>query len=238
MWTLPRSFDHHLCDQQLAEQRAHERLEISRLKIERARQAGDTESLAAQWTSITEDVLTKAAVQPDGEQARITKKYQGRQSSGLRMQTRQIPNLKKPRDGDYRPITDQASVSIRRHVKQVHRLQALTRQLKANPGDRNETATMQARHLWKKILSAKGHAPDFPQWIFDHCADHVPDEPHLDYVEHIAHHYQAWHKANEQDVFLLKSKLRQIELDEELERGGALIYKKIREPPLPPIQAL
>ena len=238
VWYLPRSFDQHLSDQQLADQRAQERLRRSHIKIQRACAERDTETLAEVWTSITEDVLSHAAVYPDGEQVRITKRYQGRARAGLKMQTRQIPKNRKPRDGEYQPCTDQTSVSLRRHLKQVHRLQALTRQLKAIEQNYTEQARNQSKTLWDKIISAKGHKPDFTQWIFDHCADHVPDCPHREYVEHVAQQYQAWHRNNEQDAYLLKTKMRQIELDEDLEKGGALIYKKIREPPLPPIQAI
>ena len=97
-----------------------------------------------------------------------------------------------------------------------------------------EAAWKQAEYLWHKILQAKGHQGDFRQWIFD-CADHIQEKPDLEYATHIAQ-YLDWHKKNEHDD-LIKTKLRQIELDEDMERGGALTYKKIREPQLPPIQA-
>ena len=70
------------------------------------------------------------------------------------------------------------------------------------------------------------------------CADHIQEEPELEYVAHVAKEYQHWHKKNKQGAYLLKTQLRHIELDEDLEKGGALVYKKIREPPLPPLQAI
>eukprot|EP00438_Fugacium_kawagutii_P003659 Skav224229 [mRNA] locus=scaffold939:1191763:1201797:+ [translate_table: standard] len=240
IWTLPKSFDRFMNDPQTLEQSAKTKLLAARHKITCAIQCGDLDELVRKWTEIAEQSLASSVVTCDGEACDVAMSHLGRgHCNPLKTVHRVVPTSRPARAGDLQPSQDQCSVTLRRQMKQAHRLQSLVRQLAAVTKAYNQAAFSQCQVLWLKILNARRLPCTFQDWIIEHVgfapAAHVPS---VDFVVALKDAFLAWFKNNEQKAKLAKTNMKRIDLLEDLRKGAKIAFDAVKVDIPPPITSL
>eukprot|EP00438_Fugacium_kawagutii_P027150 Skav201186 [mRNA] locus=scaffold2736:230692:235800:+ [translate_table: standard] len=229
-WTLPRSFDHLLHDQQSLQDCATNMMLQSQLGFTHAIQSSDVEDFARRWTHIAETSLHSSAVETDGTPIQLSKAYVGRSwKQVLKVQQHIVPVTKKARHGDYQPIHTQCSVVLRQRRRQLHRLQSLVRQLHALQKTYKDRALSQACLLWEVIVDARGFHGGFLSWILEHVGLHVNRTlPAHSVLVTIKDCFASWHNRLEQQECLAKSRFRKLQILEDLPKGGKVLFQRVQ----------
>lgn len=198
------------------------------------------EGVAKHWTIIAEQTLRDSAIIKTNCQAKPKMGHMGRaHKPPIALKSQAIPTFKKPRDDHYIPNIDQGSVELRRHVKQLHRLQSLCSQTRALGKNHNEQASHQAQVLWDKICTAKGFHISFSHWIFEKGFPYVPTcVPELEYLENLKEAFHAHLRSLESDFRLYKTKIKQLNIIEDLSHGAALAFREVKNNALPPLDEI
>eukprot|EP00438_Fugacium_kawagutii_P004554 Skav227317 [mRNA] locus=scaffold826:57499:62414:+ [translate_table: standard] len=240
IWSLPRSFDAHIHDPALAVTAAAESMLQSQHTMMKAIQHEDTNEMARIWTHAAEQALAKSVVDAEGHVLHISQAYLGRFSkSTFKTKHFIVPKNKKARDGEPQPLQDQSSILLRRHMKQVHRLHSLCRQVKSLRRVYSHVAFVQAQHLWKTIFFAKGFFPSFAAWVFDAMSITVSQlMPDLETIQAISEAFQRWHRANDMRSKLEKTKNQQLDMLADLQRGGKIAFARAKLPSMKPLNQI
>ena len=239
-WSLPKSTDGLLFDEDLLTERANLKFEATATDIQDALRSRDTEAAFRHFVNAFEFVYSGAVVNSIGEQVKFPRACLGRIKS--------LPFVKKPlsppvcrngRSGDIQPLELQVSVELRRLLKQVRRLQSLKFQILALQRNSTIQSQQQCQELWDAILAAKGFAGGFPRWIVDFCGFFVPlNLPHLEYVDALFDEVYQHYKTVSNRFFLEKRRNRRRSIVLDIQRGGAQMFKEIRGPLDPPLDTI
>ena len=240
VWQLPKSFDQFRHDSDKAQQVAEQEIELRHDKLEKCFTNNDMEGVARQWTIISEQTLKQSAVGKTGSQSKPKLGHLGRaKKEPIALKSPAIPTLKTPRNDHYIPSIDQGSVELRRHVKQLHRLQSLHSQIRALNQNPSSSTEEQAVQLWKKICDAKGFHVSFVHWMYSQGFLIIPTGlPDLEFLGYLKEAFHKNLRALECDFRLYKSKIKQLNIIEDLKYGAALAFREVKNNALPPLDEI
>lgn len=239
-WVLPKSFDSFLFDEDeirkhskmVADQRSH--------LFDAAIEHSNLDEAAKQFTIAVEQVFKESAVCTEGKHIRIPQGHFGRhKGTPFRHRKLNIPCVKPARSGDFNPIVSQLTNGLRLHTKQLRRLKSIVDQAKSLYIRHNTNAEVQCQELWDSILNAHGFSGGFKLWICQNGIDHVPIRcPDLQYLQHLHDTFHEYHNSNVQQFFLSRRKNNRIDLDIDIQKGGATCFRDVKDAPIPPIDAI
>lgn len=240
IWKLPKSFDQFKHDANLAEHHASQLIGKLQGNFQKCLDNNQVDTTAKYWTMIAEETLRNSAVDKQGDVVKPKLGHMGRATKNpIQIKSPAIPIIKKPRDDHYIPRIDQGSVELRRHVKQLHRLQSLTSQVRALEKNFTEVAANQAHSLWLAICKAKGFHVSFVHWIYAHEIPCVPIQtPSVEYLNDLTQKFHSNLRALENDFRLYKTKIKQLEIIEDLKHGAALAFREVQKEALPPLNEI
>ena len=234
-WVLPKSVDGFMFDPHLMEEAAQDFVCRHNTKFQHALDQSLDEA-ASLMAFAVEHSWKKACVDAEGNKTRISPGHFGRDKlQPLKMKACSVPVVRKARDSDFDPGLGQPSVEIRRHTRQLRRIESLFLQLKAYNRTPTQGALVKCKQLWCAILEATGFTGSFPLWICTHFQMFVPvNLPHIGYILELKDVYRAWHQAEVNKFFLYKIKARRKSILQDIRKGGSRCFEEIREPaPLP-----
>ena len=240
VWQLPKSFDQFSHDPVKAESVANIAIQNRNTKLNMCFDKNDIEEVSKQWTVIAEETLRYSALDKQGNCVVPKLGHIGRSCKNpIQAKSQAIPIMKKPRDDHYIPNVDQGSVELRRHVKQLHRIQSLASQTRALEKNYCEQAKQQALHLWKSIQQAKGFHESFVHWMYNHGFLCIPtDLPGSHFVDQLGDTFHKHLRSLESDFRLFKSKIRQLDIITDLQHGAALAFREVKNQALPPLDEI
>ena len=240
VWSLPRSTDSELFDDALLLENATISCEKFRHGFHSALQSDDIELAADKFVLCWEETLQHSCVNTEGAKKQLPQACFGRHRKKLvQFKPAAAPIIPFARSGDYQPDCVQANVHIRRHSKQIRRVQSLHRQLQSYLQSRNEIAHVQCQTLWRCILDADGFPPHFQIWMLDHMGFFVPgDIPTVGFLEELE---KALIAFVDEEVYDFSHRLRLVQkkkMDVDLAKGGPVAFASVRDPKLPPVTHL
>ena len=240
VWQLPKSFDQFSHDVEKASIFAQQIIDKKDSKLKQCLETNDIDGIAKHWTVIAEETLRYSAVFKEHQESKPKMGHMGRaHKNPIQLKTQAIPIMKKPRDDHYIPNIDQGSVELRRHVKQLHRLQSLSSQVRALEQNYSEIADNQTQKLWESICRAKGFHVNFVHWMYAHGFICVPVKtPNRQFVDNLTATFHKHLRSLESDFRLYKSKIKQLEIIADLKHGGALAFREVQNDALPPLDEI
>ena len=177
----------------------------------------------------------KACVDSEGNSQTIQPGFFGRDKlNPLKMQPPTVPIVRKARDGDFEPKLAQPSVGIRRHTRQLRRLESLLAQTKAL-NSHHSNAHYKCQQLWEAILKATGFRKSFAFWMCENFQFFVPlTLPPPDYINELLSVFREWHQKELNVYFLNKMKIRKKSILLDIVKGGGKSFEEVRDPaPVP-----
>ena len=172
-WTLPKSVDALIFDPDLMEETAINLTQTHEHKFAKALD-DDPDHAASLFAMAVEASWKKACVDSEGNSQIIQPGFFGRDKlNPLKMQPPTVPIVRKARDGDFEPKLAQPSVGIRRHTRQLRRLESLLAQTKALHSH-HSNAHNKCQQLWEAILKATGFRKSFAFWMCENFQFFVP----------------------------------------------------------------
>ena len=240
MWSLPRSFDSYLFDDQLLDEATDRQVEDRRQLFESAIEKEDVDEALRQFAITFENIADESSVDVVGNRCRLPQSTFKRCRNKLhKFKPKSAPCVKNGRSGDAEIFVCQPTAEIRRFVKQLRRIQSLHRQLIAivnNPNDRNHSA---CENLWRVILCANGFQGGFGPWASKQFAIFVPLQlPHVEYVAALLAEFHHFYRGVETQYRQEQRNKRQGTILEDITKGGSLCYKEIRDRAPPPLTFL
>ena len=132
MWTLPKATDDLMFDNDLQTQQVQNDLQTWGNDFDKALETHDADKAANLFARLVQNSWVASNVDVEGNHLHLQQKYLGRDCIKL-LSKRQcsIPVVRKGRDGDFEPIGGQTNISIRRHTRQLRRLETLVLQVRA-----------------------------------------------------------------------------------------------------------
>ena len=234
-WVLPKSVDGCMFDTALLENAALEFTRQHHDDFQRALQKSNEE--AASWMAkAIEHSWKVSCVDSEGNLVKLTPGYFGRDRlQPLKYKPPSVPVVRKARDGDFDPGLGQPSVGIRRHTRQLRRLESLHSQLAAYNRKQTQEALRKCKQLWDAILNAPGFTKCFSHWTFVILAMFAPRNlPHLEYILELKNNFRKWHQSELNKFFLLKMKIRKKSVLLDIAKGGSKCFEEVKDPaPLP-----
>lgn len=145
------------------------------------------------------------------------------------------PILKGGGSSDFTVPVCQPSISVRRHVKQLRRVQSLYRQLESFERSGVEAAGNKCQQLWIKICSANGFEHGFQYWILLQFGIFVPTAlPTAEYVQSLYLQLQEFVKEEVTIERQARCSFQKMQLLEDIAGGGRTIFRSVRDPTPPP----
>ena len=240
VWQLPKSFDQYSHDAEKATVFAQKLIQNRSDRITTAFENNNIDEASRQWTIIAEETLRNSAVVKESSDFKPKLGHMGRATmKPIQVKSPAIPVMKKPRNDHFIPNIDQGSVELRRHVKQLHRIQSLASQVRAIAKHFSEVAANQAQQLWDSICKAKGFHVNFRYWMYNQgiwCIPvHTPDVPFLDNLTNSFHKHL---RSLESEFRLYKTKIKQLDIIADLKHGAALAFRQVKKEALPPLDEI
>lgn len=230
-WVLPKSVDGFMFDSQLLEQAAKKFVDDH---TEAFQKAVDTSLDAASnlMAEAVEFAWQHACVDCEGNKCKIPAGYMGRNKlCPLKPKPNSVPVVRKARDGDFEPKLGQPSVEIRRHSRQLRRIESLYAQLVAYNRRPTQGALQKCQQLWSAILGATGFTKSFAFWVCTNFQFFVPlNLPTAGYVLELKDVFRKWHQAELNRFFLYKKKARKKSILLDIAGGGSQCFQEIRDP--------
>ena len=237
IWSLPAATDDLIFDLDILEQEAQDKYDKVKQQIVEHLAKGNSDEAMKKFVLSYENMLSKACVDVEGNPMHMPAKCRGRsQQAPLRCKPLSMPVIKKGRPGDAQCSIPQPDVSLRRHTKQLRRIEALHFQRKALETQFTIHASLQCDELWQSILNATGFHRGFSLWITNFYSVVVPQNcPSCDFIHGLLQEFRVFHKKEESRVFLYRLRNRQINVSLDIEKGGKKAYQEVKEPPQDPL---
>lgn len=237
IWSLPVATDNLIFDNDIIEKEAEIEYEAIRQQIIRHLHKGESDQAMEKFVTSYENILGKACVDIEGNPQPMPAKCRGRsQKTPLKNKPLSMPVVPKGRPGDAVCNIPQPDVSLRRHTKQLRRLESLSFQREALEKNFTIWASLQCDDLWRAILAATGFRKGFSHWISQNYSIAIPQNcPNCEYIEGLLQDFSAFHKKEESRVFRYRQLNRQISVALDIEKGGRKAYMEVKDPPRDPL---
>ena len=231
-WVLPKSVDKCIFDPALLEDAAHDFVTRHHSNFQHAINQSLDEASKLMALAV-EHSWREACVDCEGNKTKLTPGHFGRDRlQPLKLKPCSVPVIRKARDGDFEPGLGQPSVEIRRHTRQLRRLESLHAQVGAYYRAPSPEAHAKCTQLWTAILKATGFSKSFPFWICNHFQMFVPiNLPHTEYILELKNAFRQWHQAELNKFFLFKMKARKKSVLLDMAKGGSRCFEEVRDPP-------
>ena len=231
-WVLPKSVDNLIMDQDLMENAAKEFVDKHDQDFQNALDKS-LEHASRLMATAVEHSWKAACVDCEGKRVKISPGHFGRdRHHPLKLKPCSVPVVRKARDGDFEPGLGQPSVEIRRHTRQLRRIESLHAQMLAYNRSPTQGALEKCKHLWNAILNATGFTKSFPFWICNHFQMFVPIHlPHIGYILELKNLFRKWHQTEVNRFFLFKIKARKKSILHDIAKGGSRCFEEVRDPP-------
>ena len=229
-WVLPKSVDNFIFDPELFDEAAQDFVTKHHSAFQHA--INHSIEKASRLFAMGVEHLWKAAcVDSEGNKTKISPGHFGRDKfHPLKLKPSSVPVVRKARDGDFEPGLGQPSVEIRRHTRQLRRIESLHAQLVAYNRAPTPGALAKCKQLWSAILSATGFPKSFPAWMCNQCQMFVPiNMPHIGYILELKF-YRKWHQTELNKFFLSKMKARKKSILLDIAKGGSKCFEAVRDP--------
>ena len=238
IWNLPKSTDDLMFDHELLDHFANVAVEQRNNLFTKACNDCDGEEMLRQINLAFEFSLSKSCVDAIGNTKKFPNACLGRGRKPLKkLVPSNDPVIRKGRNGEFSPDLCQASIFVRRRVKQFRRLQSLEQQLRGKQSENQIHHQCQA--LWKTILQAHSFQGGFQSWVLQTFGIFVPSDcPQLDYIKYLVKRFKA-----DLDEILREHKFRSLKIAQDMQRldiqkGGPRAYQKVRDASFPPFQCI
>ena len=240
VWHLPHSTDEFIFDDQLLEEHAHKYVEESRVIFECAVDNHDVDSALNIFVQTWEKTLCNSAVSSDGQTKTLPKACLGRCSKfPWKSRNPSCPIIRFGRSGDYNPQVTQANASIRRHTKQLRRIQSLERQVFALQRNHNEAAKKQCEQLWNVIVQANGYHKNFSHWMLKEMGFFIPGNcPPLDFIAELRHCFRNFVDTEVLAFQADQTRRRKLSVAIDIAKGGSGAFKSLKQSCVPPVGCL
>ena len=229
-WVLPKSVDSHMFDPDLMEKVACRATQDNYHRFARALE-NSPDKAAAIFASAVESTWKQSCVDTEGNQQYLQPGFFGRDRlCPLKMQPPAIPVVRKARDGDFEPGLAQPSVELRRHTRQLRRLESLLSQTKALT-ENNDSAKRKCQELWDAVLKATGFHKSFAHWMCRNFHFFVPlTLPPVEFIQELLGVFREWHQKELNIYFLTKMKRRKQSILLDISKGGSRCFEEVRDP--------
>ena len=230
-WVLPKSVDNHIFDEDLLESTASDFVTKHGEDFQKA--INDSVEKAASWMAkAVEHSWKESCVDCEGNPCNLTQGYFGRDKhQPLKYKSPSVPVVRKARDGDFDPGLGQPSVEIRRHTRQLRRIESLYSQLSASESRTTHESVEKCKQLWNAILEATGFTKSFSFWAYTKLRMFVPKNmPPKQYVLELKNVFRKWHQAELNKFFIHKMKNRRKSVLLDIAKGGSKCFEEVRDP--------
>ena len=239
IWSLPRSTDDLLFDDDVLTQTAIDEVERRRFKFDRAIDADDPEEALRQINVAFENACAAACINDDGQKTRFPRSCFGRgRKSVVQTLPPSAPTIKRARHDQYTPDICQPDVHIRRLTKQIRRLQCLQSQLAACLRT-SDSVSPQCGQLWSAILDAEGFHGGFQSFSLSSLKCFVPgDCPNVQFVRFLTQTFKLY---VENEVKLYKQReyeKRKGRTLQDFAKGGKLTFAAVKDSQVLPFQTI
>ena len=236
-WCLPQSTDNCLFDKELLNETALHFCQLHDERFQEAITARQPDRAARIFAEAVESSWKASSVDVDGNLRRLRPGCFGRgHHQPVRKVCPSTPVVRKARDGDFEPLIGQGTVEIRRHTRQLRRLESLCSQLKALERHHTIQGTVKCTQLWDAILQATGFSTSFASWIFEHFQWFVPlTLPGVLFVDVLKDLFRKWHTRQVQMYCLNKKRDRRRSIALDIPNGGRLAFADAKEAPVAPL---
>ena len=233
VWSLPASTDDFIFDMQLLQNHADKLAPDAKSKIVEYLQNGDSNKAMARFVTDYERCLQVSCVDIEGNRIHLPAKCLGKNMrKPFGQKSLSMPVIRQGRPGDPKCSVQQPDVSLRRHTKQLRRLQSLVWQLNALQRHFSIHASLQCDELWMSIRNATGFEKSFDHWLVEHFCGFVPVQtPTIDFMQVLLQHFQIFHRRQEGRVIAARQKDRRLSIAIDIEKGGRKVFQEIKEPP-------
>ena len=233
VWSLPASTDEYIFDKCLLQQKADCLAPAAQQKILEHLRAGDSNQAMARFVTDFEQCLQASCVDIEGNRDKLPAKCLGKNmKSPFVRKSLSMPVAKIGRPGDPKCNVQQPDVSLRRHTKQLRRLQSLVWQVKALQRNFSIHASLQCEELWQSIRNATGFHKSFDHWIVENFCGFVPVQtPNLEFLQELLQHFHKFHRQQESRIIAARNKDRRLSIAIDIEKGGRKTFQEIKEPP-------
>ena len=230
VWHLPFSTDEFIFDEQVMNEVATKCVHAETTSFECAVENNDVEHALSSFVRTWEKTLMQSAVDATGKPKILPKSCLGRCSKPpwiLRKPS--CPVIKCARSGDYNPQVSQANASIRRHTKQLRRIQSLERQILALQRNMNEAAKAQCEKLWIVILQANGYRKNFQYWMLQELGFFIPGNcPSLDFIAEMRTCFRKFVDTEVLSYNADQTRRRKLSVAIDIAKGGSSAYQYSR----------
>lgn len=240
VWSLPKATDDLIFDPELQTRQVTHDLSQWGDKFHRALENHEADKAATLFARMVQNSWVASNVDVEGNHIPLQKGFLGRDRIQLLSRKQcSIPIIHKGRESDFEPICCQTSVSIRRHTRQLRRLQSLVLQVNARDKNKVEGAYQKCQELWESILGATGFHKSFSWWIGHNLGWFVPQMcPNIEYLESLKDIFSKWHNDEQHRFYLHRQRTRRISVALDAEKGGRLAFQELKDPPLAPLTFL
>ena len=231
-WVLPKSVDGQIFDKDLLDRTANDFVVKHQDSFKQAIDQS-LDKAASLMAQAIEHSWCESCVDAEGNRVKLSQGHLGRDKLyPLKTKACSVPVVRKARDGDFDPGLGQPSVEIRRHTRQLRRIESLYLQLVAYNKAPTQGALVKCKQLWCAILNATGFTKSFSFWICNNFQFFVPvNLPHTGYILELKNVYRVWHQAELNRFFLYKMKARKKSILQDIAGGGSRCFEEIRDPP-------
>ena len=203
-------------------------------QLDKSLKQGSLQEASDFWTRVSENVLFESVCDVEGHPVVLNKSFLGRANGKLVSNVpASIPTCKKGRDADYEPAAPLHSVPLRQQLRQLRRLQSLSRQLAAVVNGKSghpETARAKCNELWIAILESTGFSGSFTSWLFDLGWGFIPIEcPQLQDVQSLCSAVHDHYRRQERAFLSAARRKRQQDVRDDFRRGGRIAFGMIRD---------
>ena len=235
-WCLPSATDDYIVDEQTLEEHANACSERCHSKVITLLGQRDPDRAMQVFVHTYEECIRNSIVDCEGNPIPLPPKCIGRAKYPLSRKPVSVPIVKVGRPGDEQCAVPQPDISLRRHTKQLRRLQSLVFQMKACEQSPSERKVDQCSELWKAILDATGFRKGFALWIVSTLGIFIPlSLPPLATVSEVYEAFKKYHKNEESELILLRIHRRRVSVALDASQSGAQAFREIRERPKPPM---
>lgn len=236
-WSLPRSLDDLQFDEELVKQNSEVACANRQTAFAQALDEGNMNEAMRQFALSFEESFATACVDSDGRACKVPVSCWKRCRNKIKKSMPvAAPVLKRGGQSDFSVSICQPSQSVRRHVKQLRRIQSLWRQLQALERGGSDEARIKCQTLWICICEANGFEKGFQKWVLDCLGMFVPTcLPSAAYVEAL---YLAFQEVVLDEVSKERYErlcFRKMQVMEDIGRGGRLAFRSVRDADPPPL---
>lgn len=240
IWTLPKATDDLLFDSDAQNHQIEKDLNEWGDKFSDAITSKSPDYAAQLFARLVQNSWVASNVDVEGNPLPLQPGFLGRDRIKLIQKKHcSIPLIHKGRDGTFEPCCGQSSISIRRHTRQMRRLETLVLQVKSRQKTGNIGAEQKCQDLWDSIRNAKGFHKSFSWWIGSNLGWFVPEVcPHIEYLTSLKEKFYRWHNDELHRYYLHRRRMHKISVALDTTKGGRLAFRELKDPPLAPLTFL